>query len=168
MPRTTTTSVRVSARVLAVLAAAAFALALGATGASAAAKTTVTVTKVPSVGAVLATANGHALYTLTDTNGAAVACSGACLSAWPAYTVAPTAKVKAPKGVKSLSTTADTHQVTWKGLPLYTYAGDSGAKMANGNGLTSFGGTWKVVRPTTKTASTTPTTAKQSSGYSGY
>jgi predicted lipoprotein with Yx(FWY)xxD motif len=168
MPRSTPTSARISARVLAVLAAAAFALAVGATGAGAAAKTTVTVTKVPSVGAVLATTDGHTLYTLTDANGAAVDCSGACLSAWPAYTVAATAKVKAPKGVKSLSTTVDTHQVTWKGLPLYTFAGDSAAKMANGNGITSFGGTWSVVKPTTKAASTTPTTAKQSSGYSGY
>ncbi len=111
--------------------------------------------------------SGKTLYTLTDANGAAVACTGQCISAWPAAMVSATAKVKAPKGVKSLSATTDTHQITWKTLPLYTFAGDPGPKTANGEGIASFGGTWHVVK-VGKTASTTPTTAKSSSGYSGY
>ena len=158
-----------TARILAVLCTAVFALAMfGAGAAGAATKTTVKVATVPGVGAVLVNPDGHTLYTLTDANGAAVACTGACLSAWPAYTVSATAKVKAPKGVKSLSATTDTHQVTWKDLPLYTFAGDPGPKTANGEGIASFGGTWHVVK-VGKTASTTPTTAaKSSSGYSGY
>jgi len=162
-----------TARTLAVLCTAMFALALfgaGAAGAATKSKTTVKVGTVPGVGVVLVNPDGHTLYTLTDANGAAVACTGACSSVWPPYTVTASTKVKAPKGVKSLSTTSDTHQVTWKGLPLYTFAGDSGPKMANGNGISSFGGTWSVVKTGTKTA-TTPTTApttKGSSGYSGY
>jgi predicted lipoprotein with Yx(FWY)xxD motif len=156
-------------RVLALLAGTMLALALvGGASAAAATKATVKVTKVPGVGKVLARPDGHTLYTLTDASGAAVECSGACASAWPPYTVS-TAKVKSPKGVKSLGTTSDTHQVTWKDLPLYAYAGDSKPKTANGNGLQSFGGTWKVVgvaKPASKAASA-PTT-KTTSGYRGY
>ena len=145
-------------------------LALGVAGAGAAtkAKTTVKVATVPGVGAVLVDTSGKTLYTLTDADGAAVVCTDACLQAWPAAMVSANAKVKAPKGVKSLSVTGD-NQVAWKDLPLYTFAGDTGPKVANGEGIVSFGGTWHVVK-VGKTASTTATTAKPSSGggYSGY
>jgi len=157
---------------LAVICAAVFAVTMfGATGAGAAAKakTTVKVATVPGMGAVLVDTSGKTLYTLTDANGAAVACTGACLQAWPAAMVPATAKVKAPKGVKSLSATKDTHQITWKSLPLYTFAGDTGPKVANGEGIASFGGTWHVVKVGKTASSTTPTTAKSTSGgYSGY
>ncbi len=158
-----------TARMLAVLCTAVFAVAMVGTSAAGAktTKTSVKVATVPGVGAVLVDTSGKTLYTLTDANGAAVACTGQCLSAWPAAMVSATAKVKAPKGVKSLSATTDTHQITWKALPLYTFTGDPGPKTANGEGIASFGGTWHVVK-VGKTASTTPTTAKSSSGYSGY
>jgi predicted lipoprotein with Yx(FWY)xxD motif len=163
MRRTTTGPTRT----LVVAIAALFALAVLGAGAGAATKPTVKITKVPNVGAVLATSSGHTLYTFTDANGAAVECTGGCASAWPPYMVAPDAKVKA-KGVKSLAVD-DANQVTWKGLPLYTFSGDSEAKTANGNGINSFGGTWAVVKPAGKAAATTPTTAKSSGGsYSGY
>lgn len=159
-------------RYTAVFATAVFAVAMfGARAADAATKTTVKVATVPGVGAVLVNPQGRTLYTLTDADGAAVDCTGACASAWPPYTVAADAKVTAPKGVKSLSTTSDTHQVTWKDLPLYTFAGDTRAKVANGNGVDSFGGTWSVVKAKRSArAATTPTTptTKGSSGYSGY
>ena len=159
-----------TARMLAVLCAAVFAVAVLGTGAAGAktTKTSVKVATVPGVGVVLVDPSGKTLYTLTDANGAAVACTGQCLSAWPPAMVSATAKVKAPKGVKSLSATSDSHQITWKDLPLYTFAGDPSAKVANGEGIASFGGTWHVVK-LGKTTSTTPTTtAKTSSGYSGY
>src|SRR6476661_6468662 len=93
------------ARALTLVCAAVFALAMfgaGAAGAATKTKTTVKVATVPGVGAVLVDSAGKTLYTLTDANGAAVACTGACLSVWPPAMVAATAKVKAPKGVKSL------------------------------------------------------------------
>lgn len=162
-------STTVPARALAVLCAAVFALAMFGTAAGAkTTKTTVKVAKVPGVGAVLVDTSGKTLYTLTDANGAAVACTDACLQAWPAA-MTTAAKAKAPKGVKSLGVTADTNQITWKSLPLYTFAGDQGPKVANGEGIASFGGTWHVVKVGKTAASTTPTTAKPSSGgYSGY
>ena len=154
-------------RVVLMLCAAVLAFGVWGTGmAGAATKTTVKVTKVPDVGSVLADSSGKTLYTLTDANGAAVECTGPCLTAWPAYMVTAT-KAKAPKGVKSIAI-SDTNQVTWKGLPLYTFSGDDAAKVAKGNGLVSFGGTWSVVK-VGKTASTpVTTTPKTSSGYSGY
>jgi predicted lipoprotein with Yx(FWY)xxD motif len=166
-------STRGTARAVAVLCAAVLAFAMfGIADAGAATtKTKVKVATVPGVGAVLVDASGKTLYTLTDANGAAVDCTGACLQAWPAAMAAANGKVKAPKAVKSVSTTSDTHQLTWKNLPLYTFAGDGGPKMANGEGIVSFGGTWHVVKVGSK-ASTTATTAKPTSnssgGYSGY
>ena len=159
-----------TARMLAVLCAAVFAVAVLGTGAAGAktTKTSVKVATVPGVGVVLVDPSGKTLYTLTDANGAAVACTGQCLSAWPPAMVSATAKVKAPKGVKSLSATTD-NQVAWKDLPLYTFAGDTGPKVANGEGIASFGGTWHVVKVGKTASSTTPTTTKSTSGgYSGY
>ena len=71
----------------------------------------VTTANLPGMGVILVDGQGHALYTHTDGNGKAVACTGACATAWPPLTVAA-AKVKAPKGVKALATTGTTHQVT--------------------------------------------------------
>jgi predicted lipoprotein with Yx(FWY)xxD motif len=126
------------------------ALALGAygfsaTAASAATKVTVGTAKVPGVGTVLVNAKGKTLYTLTN-NGAAVACTGPCAAVWPPLTVAAGAKVKGAKGTRALAATPDTHQVTSAGLPLHTFAGDTKAKQANGEGINSFGGTWHVVK----------------------
>ena len=121
-------------------------VALSAGGAVAATKVTVNTATVPGVGTVLVDASGHTLYTLTDANGTAVACTGACAGVWPPLTVAAGAKVKGSKGVKALASTSDTHQVTAGGLPLYRFAGDTAAKQAHGQGISSFGGTWHVVK----------------------
>lgn len=37
------------------------------------------------------------------------------------------------------------NQVTYKGIPLYRYAGDTGDKVAHGQGLDMFGGQWHVL-----------------------
>jgi predicted lipoprotein with Yx(FWY)xxD motif len=142
------------------------ALALGAYGlgsgaASAATKTkakfAVATATVPGVGTILVDSKGHALYTHTDGSGAAVACTGACATAWPPLT-ATGAKVKAAKGVKALSTTGATHQVTATGLPLYRFSLDTQAKQAKGEGVNAFGGTWHVVTLKKTTTKDTPTT----------
>ena len=36
--------------------------------------------------------------------------------------------------------------VTIDGAPVYTFQGDASAGSANGEGITSFGGTWHVVK----------------------
>jgi hypothetical protein len=73
-------------------------------------------------------------------------------------------------GASNLGTVArsdGTLQVTYKGMPLYRYSGDTKAGDANGQG---FAGIWFVVTASSAApapAATTPTTAKSSGGY-GY
>jgi predicted lipoprotein with Yx(FWY)xxD motif len=71
-------------------------------------------------------------------------------------------------GASNLGTVArsdGTLQVTYKGMPLYRYTGDTKTGDANGQGV---GGIWFVVPASaTAAATTTPTTAKSSGGY-GY
>ena len=156
------------ARPVAVVCAVVLALGIYGFGSAASAatksKATVAAASVPGVGTILVDAQGKALYTLTDTNGAAVACTGACTSVWPPLTVAAGAKAKAGKGVKKVSATT-AGQVTWKSLPLYRFAGDTQAKEAKGDGIASFGGTWHVVKVKATKAKTTATTSGSSSGY---
>ncbi|HEY3833235.1 MAG TPA: hypothetical protein VGO03_13140 [Acidimicrobiia bacterium] len=127
-------------------------------------------------GNALVDTQGMTLYTLTN-NGKAVACTGACASAWPPLTT--TAATVSGSGVTGIATAKDANgtQVTDKGLPLYRFAGDTAAGDANGDGLTSFGGTWHIVTtsasgaastPAPAPAPATPTTASSSGGGYGY
>ena len=108
----------------------------------------VTTTNVKNLGKILANAQGQVLYTFTK-NGVSVPCSASCLSIWPA--LVPPTGVTTPTGAPGVGTLGTTNvngptQVTVDGLPLYTYDGDSAPGLATGNNLTSFGGTWKVVK----------------------
>jgi predicted lipoprotein with Yx(FWY)xxD motif len=114
--------------------------------------TTVAAAKVPGAGVVLVDgATGRTLYTLTDASGHALPCSDVCLSAWPALSAGAGAQATAPHAVRGIGTTAD-GAVMAKGRALYLFSGDPAAGTANGNGITSFGGTWKVVKITGKAA----------------
>ena len=118
-----------------------------------------------SLGTILVDANGKTVYTLTN-NGAAVACTGGCLTAWPPVLLpAGTTNAAGGAGVTGLAvvTVAGGTQVTSKGLPLYTFSGDAAAGDANGDGLASFGGTWHVVTIKKATVATSSTTTR--SGY---
>jgi predicted lipoprotein with Yx(FWY)xxD motif len=146
------------------LALGAYGLGMTAAGAATKKKTVVAAASVPGVGTILVDAQGKALYTLTDANGAAVACTGTCASAWPPLTVAAGAKAKGGKGVKKVSVTSD-GQVTWNALPLYRFSGDTQAKEAKGEGVNAFGGTWHVVKSKAAKAKTTATTSGGTPGY---
>jgi predicted lipoprotein with Yx(FWY)xxD motif len=108
----------------------------------------VTTKTVGGLGKILVNAQGQVLYTFTK-NGVSVPCNASCLTIWPAVVLSTgvTTPIGGP-GVGTLGTTTvnGPTQVTVGGLPLYTYAGDSAPGVANGNNLTSFGGTWKVVK----------------------
>jgi hypothetical protein len=63
-------------------------------------------------------------------------------------------------------------QVTYGGHPLYMFSGDSGSGQVNGEGITSFGGTWYVLatsgQPVKSALSgSTSTTAGSGGGYGG-
>ncbi|MEO8908455.1 MAG: hypothetical protein ABI310_10355 [Microbacteriaceae bacterium] len=87
------------------------------------------------------------------------ACTGACITTWPAVTT--TSATPAVTGVTgkvgTIPTPDGTMQITLDGHPLYTYAGDSAAGDATGQGLQ---GIWWAVSP----AGTKITTAAQK-GY---
>lgn len=121
--------------------------------------------KNASIGTILVNADGKTVYTLTK-DGAAVPCTGACLTVWPPVLLpSGTESATGGNGVSDISavTVSSGKQVTSKGLPLYTFANDTAAGDAKGDGLSSFGGTWHVVT-IQKTASGTSSTTS-SSGY---
>jgi predicted lipoprotein with Yx(FWY)xxD motif len=122
----------------------------------------------PKLGTILADAQGLTLYTLTN-NGKAVDCTGACASVWPPLTASAGAAPAAAPGVPMLGTASlsdGTHVVTAGGLPVYRYAQDQDSGDAYGEGITSFGGVWRVVRTGQSTASAAPTASgRTSAGY---
>ena len=59
----------------------------------------------------------------------------------------------------------NSYQVTLRGIPLYTFAGDSHRGDVNGEGIRSFGGTWHTVPASTRASTPTPTPAPTPSPY---
>jgi predicted lipoprotein with Yx(FWY)xxD motif len=124
----------------------------------------------PDLGMILVDTQGRTVYTLTN-GGKAVACTGACLNAWPPVLLPSGEKTAAGgPGVKGLGVASggSGDQVTSDDLPLYTFQGDTAPGMTKGENLSSFGGTWHVVKVggAAASSSTTPSTAKSSSSGS--
>jgi predicted lipoprotein with Yx(FWY)xxD motif len=91
---------------------------------------------------------GMTLYTYAKDAAGVSNCSGACLANWPALTVPagfdPTA-VAAASGALGVITRDDgSRQVTYKGLPLYTFAADHQPGDTNGDGVANV---WSVAVP---------------------
>jgi predicted lipoprotein with Yx(FWY)xxD motif len=127
-------------------ASAAAAPAPAASTAAASAAGTVKVTQ-GALGTFLVDGGGHTLYLYTADQGTTSSCTGGCATAWPPLTT--TGAPQAGAGVKAslLGTTTrpdGTHQITYNGHPLYTYAEDSGAGATTGQGE---GGVWYVLNP---------------------
>jgi predicted lipoprotein with Yx(FWY)xxD motif len=89
------------------------------------------------LGNYLTDASGNALYTYgSDTSGMSN-CSGSCLANWPAYQDKG-ATSGLPTNVSTIKRTDNSEtQYTYKGLPLYTFTGDS-AGQATGDGVSNF------------------------------
>jgi len=100
-----------------------------------------------SLGDVLAGPNGLTLYTKSGDSATVSTCTGACATAWPPLTVASGATATAGTGVTgtlgTLTRTDGTIQVTYKGLPLYYWQGDTQAGDTTGQGINGF----SVARP---------------------
>jgi hypothetical protein len=79
---------------------------------------------VSGVGTVVVDGEGRTVYVLTKNGTTNLPCTAAsgCRTVWP------------PVG-------------TYKSWHLYEYTGDSGSGQANGQGITSFGGTWYALSP---------------------
>jgi predicted lipoprotein with Yx(FWY)xxD motif len=120
---------------------------------------------------VLVDAHGMTLYHLsTEQNGKFTCTSAACLQVWrplaaqagssPSGTVGSLGTVKRPDG---------TEQVTYNGMPLYTFAQDEAAGQAKGQGIKDVG-TWSAVTTTaskTNAPASTPAAPAGSGGGGG-
>lgn len=115
-----------------------------------------------ALGRVLFTTSGMALYTYAQDTKGHSNCSGSCLAVWPALTV-PEGFTPTGIGVRGLGAIVRSNgerQVTWNGLPLYTFVSDANGKVT-GNGVGGF----VVARLRAKTAAGTTWTMTSSGGY---
>lgn len=99
--------------------------------------------------AYVSSSNQHTLYTFGADTANTSNCTNAsgCTGLWPPYAAPAGTVAPAGSGFGIITRSDGTLQWTYQSFPLYNYAGDSGADQANGNGITSFGGTWGVARP---------------------
>ena len=113
---------------------------------------TVSVVHNSSLGSILvAGPKQRTVYLFAADKGPMSTCSGACAEVWPP--VITTASPKATGGANTadlgtITRSDGTKQVTYKGHPLYYYAGDgtSGGE-TSGQAISSFGAPWYVLTP---------------------
>jgi len=130
-------------------AASAAASAAGASAAAAGGSVVMTATVGSNGTLVVASSNGMTVYTFDKdvANSGTSACSGGCLTKWPALTVpagsTPTAATGITGKLGTITRTDDgTLQVTYNGKPLYFFSGDKAAGDSNG----IYTG-WSAVKP---------------------
>jgi predicted lipoprotein with Yx(FWY)xxD motif len=138
------------------------------------ANATVRTAQATGVGTVLVDSAGRTLYLFTPDKQSSPTCTGTCATIWAPLVV--TGQPTAGSGVTAslLGTVRDANgatQVTYNHWPLYTFAGDTAAGQAKGQGLNTFGGHWSALdrqgASAQTTSGSTPTT-RSSSGGNGY
>jgi predicted lipoprotein with Yx(FWY)xxD motif len=94
----------------------------------------------PSFGMVLTGPNGITLYTHKGDTATSSTCTGACATAWPPLDTKgqPTAGTGVTGQLGTLTRPDGATQVTYGGLPLYYWQGDTKAGDATGNGVAGF------------------------------
>lgn len=127
---------------------------------------TIGTTSISGVGKVLTDANGMTLYHLTTEKGGAIQCTGPCPTTWPPLLAAGGSAPAAGSGVTGKLGTITRPdggvQVTYNGMPLYTYSGDQTAGQANGQGIQNV---WFAVTASGKSSGSGSHTG---GGYGGY
>jgi predicted lipoprotein with Yx(FWY)xxD motif len=106
---------------------------------------TISSRQVSGVGTVLTDQSGKTLYTPEQEANGTIKCTGSCLSFWFPLTASnggtPHAGGTLTGKLGSIQRPDGTSQVTYNGVPLYTFKLDSGPGQAHGNDFTdSFGG----------------------------
>jgi predicted lipoprotein with Yx(FWY)xxD motif len=119
---------------------------------------------------VLTNAQGMTLYALSAEQGGKFICTGSCLQVWHPVSAAAGAQPQGSVGsLGTIKRPEGGEQVTYKGMPLYTFASDTRPGDAKGQGLKDVG-TWAAVTiastsaPPAKTSSSTTQAAPSSSG----
>ena len=137
--------------------------------------TTVQTANLSGEGTVLVNAQGGTLYVLTSEKGDKITGTNAtgCTSIWPPSELpSGTTHAVAGSGVQAslLGTVSASGQsrVTYASYPLYTYSGDTGSGVANGKGISSFGGTWWPISPAGTLVTGSSSSSSTTTGGSGY
>ena len=109
-------------------------------GAAGAAGVAVGTASSATLGTYLTGPNGMALYTHAGDSATSSTCTGGCASAWPplATTGQPTAGSGVTGQLGTLTRADGTVQVTYGGLPLYYWQGDTKAGDVTGTGVAGF------------------------------
>ncbi len=117
----------------------------------------VKVAAIPPYGEILTDSSGMPLYTFSGS------CTGSCSSLWPALTVPAGTKPAGGTGVtgtlKTVKQADGKYQVTYNGLPLYTFVQDT-SDHVTGQNISGF----TVVKVSSSSESSTTTTTS-SNGY---
>jgi predicted lipoprotein with Yx(FWY)xxD motif len=128
--------------------------------------------KNTDLGTVLVNSTGRTLYHFTSDTRAKVSCTASCVALWPPLLIAAGAKPVAGPGISAaklgtLKRADGGLQVTYNGMTLYRYAGDSKAGQANGEAVSdkwyAVSSAGKIVKP-----AATPSAGGGGLGSSGY
>lgn len=122
-----------------------------------------------SIGQVLVTTDGLAIYWFAADTPGKSNCTGSCASYWPPVKgpVSAASGVTLPGNFGTITRPDGTAQATYEGHPLYTYSGDPSPGTTTGNGLNLSGGLWWAMTPTGATPSSSPSASPTKAGY-GY
>jgi predicted lipoprotein with Yx(FWY)xxD motif len=95
---------------------------------------------------VLTNAHGFTLYWFGPDTPQTSMCTGPCAAYWPPVIGTPKAGPGVTGTLGTVRRNSHTVQATYDGHPLYTYIGDDGPGLANGNNLDLNGGLWYEMR----------------------
>ncbi|MGA9294388.1 MAG: T9SS type A sorting domain-containing protein [Ignavibacteriaceae bacterium] len=105
------------------------------------------ITNSNKYGMILTDGKGYTLYFFTKDNDTSTSnCNGQCDVIWPVF-YADTLKIGTglnEEDFGNITRSDNSHQVTYKGWPLYYYSGDSAPGDVNGE---NFAGVWFVAKP---------------------
>jgi predicted lipoprotein with Yx(FWY)xxD motif len=90
---------------------------------------------------ILTTTKGRTLYSLSAETKGRFICTGVCTSTWRPLVLPAAVKPTGPVKLGTIERPDGRTQVTFKGRPLYNFAGDSKAGDVNGEGIEDVG-TW--------------------------
>jgi predicted lipoprotein with Yx(FWY)xxD motif len=122
-------------------------LALAPAASASTSPTTIAVSQNKTWGPTLTLKNGDTLYRLTKDSKDKSLCTGKCATVWTPVLLAVGQKAPVGIGVAKLGSFAranGTHQVTYEGIPLYTFTGDKKAGQVTGNIKDTWGQWWSI------------------------
>ena len=123
---------------------------------------TVKTAKNTDLGTVLVNSTGRTLYHFTSDTRTKASCTASCMAQWPPLLIAAGAKPVAGPGISAaklgtLKRADGGLQVTYNGMTLYRYAGDSKAGQANGEAVSdkwyAVSSAGKIVKPVATSSS---------------